>query len=63
MSGEAINLGLMLFVSADGTVLPITNLLNPEGQDCEADEAVAFVAGQGDVWVTDVLEGYQGVEQ
>ena len=47
---EAINLGLRLFIDADGFTHPIVQMLDCEGDECEPCDAVAAVAGSGERW-------------
>lgn len=46
----AINKDRRLALTSDGTQLPISKCFDSRGEDCEPDEAVAFVAGAGSRW-------------
>lgn len=54
-----INIPQRLFVDCDGTAYPITNCFNAEGGDCEPDEAIAAVAGEGGLWFTILLREFE----
>lgn len=54
---ELINLDTLQVFMTDGRVLPITNMFDCNGDDCDADEAVCIVAGiQGYGFLTIDLE-------
>ena len=40
----------------DGTVLPITNMFDIDGDECDADDVVSIVAGMGDIWISCEVE-------
>lgn len=42
---ECIDLSTLTVIMSDGMVLPITDLFDKYGDDCEPDDAVAIVAG------------------
>lgn len=44
-------------VMSDGTVLPITDWFDCNGEDCEPDDAVMVVAGTDDIGWIDVAVG------
>ncbi|WP_310540822.1 hypothetical protein [Phenylobacterium sp.] len=47
---------------SDGTTVPITNLLDEFGDETDdPDEAVTFVAGDGDQWFTGLCSDYDEV--
>lgn len=46
----AINLELKLVVDDHGNVLPITNWFDADGDECAPDDALACVAGTGELW-------------
>lgn len=47
---SAVNVGQSLFVDDDGTIFPITNWFDEEGDECASEEAVSAVAGEGGCW-------------
>lgn len=42
---ENISLDERTVTLSDGTVLPITDMLDEDGDDCDAEDAVSIVAG------------------
>lgn len=42
---HTINLDTLEVLMDDGTVLPITDMFDDDGEECEADSAVSIVAG------------------
>lgn len=42
---RTINLDTLEVLLDDGTVLPITDMFDDDGEECDADEAVSIVAG------------------
>ena len=57
---EAVNIADRLALLTDGTVIPITNLIDDDGDDCEADAAVVAIAGQDGLgWWCIELADYQ----
>tara|TARA_R100000808_G_C2084931_1_gene107438 strand:+ start:267 stop:461 length:195 start_codon:yes stop_codon:yes gene_type:complete len=42
---EFINLDARFVLMDDGAQLPITNFFDDDGDDCDAEDAVVFVAG------------------
>lgn len=49
-------------VLEDGTMLPITNLFDIDGDETDdPDEAVSFVAGEGGVWVSGSCDDFPEV--
>lgn len=46
----AINLTERLYVDDDGSLYPITNLFDADGDECEPEDAVSAVAGDGGCW-------------
>lgn len=49
---EAINLTARLVLLEGGVCLPITNFFDCDGVECEPDEAMQAVAGEGDTWIS-----------
>lgn len=50
---EAVQLGERIVVLDGGIVLPITNLFDSDGDECEPDEAYTGVAGTDEYgWIT-----------
>jgi hypothetical protein len=47
---EAISLSKRTFYRADGRTLPIVRFYDAEGGDCESQDAVALLVGEGDEW-------------
>ena len=47
---EAINVAQRLFMADDGALFPITNWFDPDGNECEPEDAVTAVAGEGGCW-------------
>lgn len=57
---EAIKLFSRVALLSDGTTVPITNLYDEEGDETDApDEAVSFVAGDGDRWLSGLVNDYE----
>ncbi len=56
---DAINRVDNLLLTTDGDVLPITNYLDDEGDECTADEAVAFVGGAGSLWFGGMISDFE----
>jgi len=54
----AINLRTREAFRTDGAVIPITDLFDRDGDECEAEDAVTFVAGSGDAWFSDEIANY-----
>ena len=49
-------------VMADGTILPITDWFDDDGEDCEPSEAVMIVAGNDDYgWIDVAVSGPETV--
>lgn len=60
---EAIKVFSRLALLSDGTTVPITNLFDGDGDETDdPDEAVSFVAGDGDRWFTGLVSDYAEVE-
>lgn len=58
----AINRFGMVALLDDGTTVPITNLFDADGEETDdPDEAVTFVAGEGDRWFTGECADYAEV--
>ena len=51
---SVVDLKTLTVTMGDGTVLPITNLFDSDGEDCEPDDAVAIVAGTDDYGWLDI---------
>lgn len=47
---SAVNLSQRLAILTDGTELKVTNMFDREGDECEPEDAVSFVATDGEVW-------------
>lgn len=45
----------------DGTLFPITNWLDGDGEDCGPADAVVAVAGQGSCWFALSLSEFESV--
>jgi hypothetical protein len=62
LSVLAINLGRRLVLLTDDRVMPITNLfdLNSEETD-DPDQAITFVAGEGNTWFSGRVDGFERV--
>lgn len=59
---QAINLGRRIALLNDGSTVPVTNLLDADGDETEAPaEAVGFVAGEGRTWFAGRVADYEGV--
>lgn len=57
---EAVNVGRRIALLTDGRTVPITNLLDGDGDETDDPaEAVAFVAGADDQWFAAQLADYE----
>ena len=55
----AINLDDQVLLCQEGVILPITNWIDEDGEDCEQEEATCFVAGTEEHgYVTCLLHEY-----
>lgn len=60
---QAINLSRRLALISDGSTVPVTNLLDADGDEAAApEEAVGFVAGEGGTWFAGLLSDYEVAE-
>lgn len=58
----AINIFSRFALLDDGTIVPVTNLFDADGDETnDPDEAVVFVAGEGDRWFTGCCDDYAEV--
>lgn len=58
LNEAAINVSAGLYLDQFGTVHPVTNWIDAEGDECATSEAVAFVAGSGGTWFSEVLADF-----
>lgn len=58
-----INISEGLFVDVDGSVYPITNWYDEDGDECPRERAVSCVAGTGGCWFAIFLPDYEVVAQ
>lgn len=57
----SVNLGWREALLSDGRVVPVTNMLNADGEDTEdVAEAVGFVSGAGSEWFVDLVSDFEG---
>lgn len=47
---SAVNLSQRLAILTDSTELKVTNMFDREGDECEPEDAVSFVATDGKLW-------------
>lgn len=60
MRVEAINLGTRTALLDNGGTVPITNLLDNNGDETDCVEsAIGFVAGEGSTWFVGVTADYE----
>lgn len=60
---QAINLTKRLALLSDGATVPVTNLLDADGDETqEPAQAVGFVAGEGGTWFAGLLSDFDAVE-
>lgn len=60
---QAINLRQSLALRSDGETVPITNMLDFEGDETEDfEEAVSFVAGSDSAWFSGAVADYPTVK-
>ena len=55
----AINIAAGLYVDDDGSVYPITNWFDAEGDECAREDALAAVAGEGGCWFSLLLSEFE----
>lgn len=57
----SVNLGRREALLSDGRVVPVTNMLDADGDDTEDPaEAVGFVSGAGSEWFVDAVSDFEG---
>lgn len=60
MAINAVKALSRLALLSDGTTVPITNLLDADGDETDdPNEAVSFVAGEGDRWFTGLCADFE----
>lgn len=47
---EMINMAQRLYMADDGALFPVTNWFDRDGDECEPEDAVTAVAGEGGCW-------------
>ena len=58
---DAINTTDNLLLTTEGDVLPITNYLDGDGEECAAIDAVAFVGGDEGLWFSGLVDDFESV--
>jgi hypothetical protein len=59
MRVEAINRAGRIALISDGRCVPATNWFDITGEECEPEDAVSCVAGEGDDWFSVLLSEYE----
>lgn len=59
---QALNVRDGLFMDGDGNVYPVTNWFDADGDECEREDAVTAVAGEGGCWFSITLSEFLSSE-
>lgn len=63
MKIDAIHLEQRHALLDTGVIVPITNLLDAEGNETDsADDAISFVAGRDNLWVAGIVADYEAAQ-